>query len=335
MELYPICDETLNLNANIWYSMSGTGESPFMRVGHTCVHVKDDTQHGKLYLIGGANPSECFNDVYILDLNTLSWDKLSDIDSSELSQGRYEHACFAASSKYVYVFGGADQEKNYNDLVGLNLEKQQMEKIELAGVVQPEARTYHCGVSFRDQLVVFGGGSSGKTPVNDSNVYIWNPTQKKWISLSLKCEQPSVRHGHVMLNYNDELIYMFGGMNNDTLFDDLWVLDLKKMTWNRQTSSDEVKPSARAAHGGVCINNNLYIFGGMDAHGNVLDDLWKYDILTNKWTQLDVFGYKPPARLDFAYCKVSLNESDAFFLVHGGMDNQGNIFDDCFLIKLD
>lgn len=335
MELYPICDESMQITPNLWYSVSGTGESPFMRVGHTCIHLVDESPNGKLYFIGGANPSECFNDVYILDLNNLNWDKFTDLVNFET--GRYEHACFKSSNNTIYIFGGANQEKNHNDVILFNTENK-CEKFEALNSITPTARTYHCGVSFKEQLIVFGGGECGKTAVSDSSVYILNPKIKKWISLQLKDDQPDVRHGHVMINHNDEFVYLTGGMNDSRVYDDLWILDLKKMKWKKIESND-VKPCARAAHGAVSINKFLYLFGGMDSDGNVLNDLWKYDIELNKWSIIEIFGYKPPPRLDFAYCKVEIKKNEqyikSYFFIHGGMDNEGNIFDDGFIILLD
>jgi hypothetical protein len=100
-----------------------------------------------------------------------------------------------------------------------------------------------------------------------------------------------------------------------------------------------------------------------------------FSIDKNQWTLIEIFGYKPPSRLDFAYCKAKFknkikkpnqenkelndldnqlndqaesistqiiqNESDFeevvsnFLVIHGGMDTEGNIFDDLYLIKLD
>lgn len=304
MEFYPICDETLALSTNLWYSVSGTGESPFMRVGHTIIHhinSKDDnSDRGSLVVIGGANPSECFKDCYSLDLNKLCWDKYE--DSKNFETGRYEHACFQSKNGNIYIFAGADQEKNFNNLIEFNIEKKECEKVEVMSQNMPSPRTIHNGVTFKDQLLIFSGGASGKTPTNDSKIHIFNPINKKWISLTIKGEVPCNRHGHLMINYNDELIYLHGGMSEDEIFNDLWVLDLKQMSWRK--IKDNGGPCARTAHGGICVGNNLYIFGGYK-DGGALDDLWKYDTELNKWSQVEVFGYKPPARLDFAYCKLS------------------------------
>lgn len=177
-----------------------------------------------------------------------------------------------------------------------------------------------------------------------------------------------------MINSNDNLIYLHGGMNNEMIYDDLWALDIKKMTWSLvELNKEETIPVARAAHGGISVNDSLYIFGGIGTSGEALDDLWKYDTVLGQWTNIEIFGYKPPPRLDFAYCKaefkirrnvetkpLELNSTDAsklkededstpsssttdledlkeaqFLVVHGGMDTEGNVYDDIFMINLE
>ena len=279
MEFYPICDETLSLSPNMWYSMSGLGESPFMRVGHTIVHYRPDNNQvdrGKLIVIGGANPSECFKEIFVLDLNTLAWDKFE--DTTNFATGRYEHACFISKENRVCIFGGADQEKNFNDVIQFNIELKTCETIATQSAGVPSPRTIHCGVSFKGQLLVFGGGETGKNAVVDPKIYILNPTNKKWIALNITGPKaPQQRHGHVMINFDNKNIYLHGGMNADTILNDLWVLDLTSMSWTEVETDKESSPCARAAHGGICINKNLYIFGGIGESGSALDDLWKFD----------------------------------------------------------
>jgi hypothetical protein len=68
----------------------------------------------------------------------------------------------------------------------------------------------------------------------------------------------------------------------------------------------------------------------------------------SQWTLIEIFGDKPPARLDFAYCKATFqfdnnkndndenktNEKGNFFIIHGGMDTEGNVFDDCYIMNI-
>ena len=42
-------------------------------------------------------------------------------------------------------------------------------------------------------------------------------------------------------------------------------------------------PSARFGHTAVPVNNSIFIFGG--GTGSLLNDLWQYDLNTQKWSQ--------------------------------------------------
>lgn len=86
-----------------------------------------------------------------------------------------------------------------------------------------------------------------------------------------------------------------------------------------------------------------------------VEELYNFQV-QNQWSFIEIFGYKPPSRLDFAYCKMSFiksNENKAesseeqavesadqkklynFLVIHGGMDTEGNVFDDLFIINLE
>ena len=280
MELFPICEDLFTITPNLWYSISGTGESPLMRVGHSMSYLKLDENReskGNLYLIGGANPSGCFNEIYVLNLDNFSWDKIEDLKNFE--NGRYEHSCFVSQDNKVYIYAGASQEETFSNILCFDLENKTCEEVELKNSNQPLPRTIHGGASYKDQLVIFGGGDTGKDPINDSKVHIFNLNNKRWISLNIDKTFPSIRHGHVMINQDDKDIYVHGGMNGDSIFDDLWKLDLKTITWTEvQFNKDRPYPEARAAHSGIFINNNLYIYGGIGSNGLALDDLWKFII---------------------------------------------------------
>ena len=77
----------------------------------------------------------------------------------------------------------------------------------------PLARTFHGGVALKNQLLVYGGGEAGQRPVADAKVHVFNPDRGKWIGVQPRGECPDARHGHVMVNVSDRLIYMHGGMS--------------------------------------------------------------------------------------------------------------------------
>lgn len=124
MELYPIYDQNSAVSPNIWYSVSGLGEMPSMRVGHTMSYYsdKESSSKGKLYIIGGANPSGSFNEIYTLDMETLSWDKFDEMEGFE--KGRYEHACLDfidEANHRLFIFGGSNEDGSLNDLLEFDL----------------------------------------------------------------------------------------------------------------------------------------------------------------------------------------------------------------------
>lgn len=301
MELIPICEKDLQLAPTVWYALSPTGSIPSMRVGHTAVFVKDTAAaaaaedegeqdgRGSVYLIGGANPRECFDQIHRLDLSTHQWSLLA--GASIGSEGRYEHACFkvSGSSSKVHVFGGANLQTNLNDVLCLDLGCNEMAAVKNEGKAAPKERTIHTGVVFKNRLVVFGGGSEGCRALDDTQVHLFDVASSKWLSLPLTSkpeERPGARQGHVMVSVDageQQSIYLHGGMDGPTFYDDLWLLDLVKFCWSKQPASSSVLPSARAAHAGVSSASNIFLFGGLTSSAQASDELWKCH--TGEWAK--------------------------------------------------
>jgi len=283
-----------------------------MRVGHTITHIqsKDTSNRGRLCLIGGANPSCCFNDVFFFNLDNCVWEKLS--DSKCLNTPRYEHSAFVdnyAEAAKILVFGGAGQEQNFNDVQSFDLASEKWSVVNSLKGANPEPRTQHNGCVFRNQLVVFSGGEVGATPVSDADVHIFNEAENTWTRLTIDGQVPNGRHGHLMLNFNDKCIYMHGGMSNGKFFSDLWILDIDDLKWSKVKQPQTNMPASRAAHGGISSEKYLYIFGGLDEDANALGDFWSLNVETNSWSKVNISGDNPTPRLDFAYCKMVLKKS--------------------------
>ncbi|ESO91673.1 hypothetical protein LOTGIDRAFT_121915 [Lottia gigantea] len=362
MELHPILELDTKPNDNLWYVVSALGDSPSMRVGHTCTFVKNISGgQGRVYVIGGANPSGSFGEVYILDLETLTWDTLD----TPGFKARYEHVAFIPKSypDKIYIFGGADQTGNLNDVQILDLVSNDWSTMTVQGT-PPSPRTHHTTAVVGNKLVVYSGGHSGAEPVGDRKVHILDVTTCTWSAPSFNGEPPKPRHGHLMLAVGKK-VYVHGGMASSTFYDDLHVLDFEKGAWS-SIKKKKTSPSARAAHGGVVSGTDIYTFGGMNKDG-ALDELYKLDTITNTWCQLKLDGPPPASRLDFGICVIEIERDLAdventaitsegentkesvekvqppngtengpqpemktykLCFINGGMDTQGEIFDD-------
>lgn len=274
MELHPILEAKCCPNPGLWYVLSAFGEHPSERVGHTCTYVPGtDGSDGKVYVIGGANPSGPFADVFVLDLETFSWDTL---DAPGL-RPRYEHAAFVPKSKphLIYVYGGADQSGNNNDMQMLDTTTKTWSPVTVTSGNAPTPRTYHVADVYEDKFVVYSGGHAGSDPVGDRQVHCFDAGSHTWSTLNAKGSPPKPRHGHLVLVADTKLI-IHGGMSGTTFYDDLHVLDLKQNTWS-QVKTKKGSPCARAAHGGCYSNGYVYVFGGMCKDG-ALDDLYQLHV---------------------------------------------------------
>jgi gliding motility-associated-like protein len=101
-------------------------------------------------------------------------------------------------------------------------------------------------------------------------------------------------------------LWMFGGsgydaFNNSSALNDLWKFDpiTSQWTWMKGSNvgnqsgvygtqgvaSPSNTPGARTVYASwKDLSGNFWIFGGYNGSGEIYDDLWKYDPLTNMWT---------------------------------------------------
>ncbi|XP_027631403.1 rab9 effector protein with kelch motifs isoform X3 [Tupaia chinensis] len=305
-----------------WYTLTLPGDSPCARVGHSCSYLPPlgDAKRGKVFIVGGADPNGSFSDVHTLDLGTHQWDSAT----GEGLLPRYEHASFVPSCTpdSIWVFGGADQSGNRNCLQFLNPETGTWSTPEVAST-PPSPRTFHTSsAAIGNQLYVFGGGERGAQPVKDVKLHVF---------------------------------------------------DASDMTWQK-LSPTGAAPVGCAAHSAVTVGNHLYVFGGMTPTG-ALDTMYQYHIEKQHWTLLKFDTFLPPGRLDHAMCiipwpvmsvsekedsnSITLNceaeEGDSadkgvtqdgdsrvehqtdilLCFVFGGMNTEGEIYDDCIVTVVD
>lgn len=282
--------------------MTTAGDHPSMRVGHTAVHVKGSSEGdlGRVFVIGGANPSGPFCETFMLDLNSRTWDS---VDSPGL-RPRYEHTAFAPLSKpgKIYIFGGANQAGNMNDMQVLDTDTLTWSTLVPAGTA-PSPRTHHTTACVGDRLIIYSGGHMGVDPVGDRQVHCFDASLEAWTVLTVQGDPPKPRHGHAMAAVGSK-VYLHGGMAGTTFYDDLHVLDLDRKAWSA-VKRKRTFPSARAAHGLVACSTDLYLFGGMNRDG-ALDDLYRLSTTSMTWTRLELQGPAPACRLDLALCVVDL-----------------------------
>lgn len=371
-----------DVKMNVWCKLKPTGVLPEARTGHTALYCQPDH---KVIFIGGATPSALYNDVWILNLKNLNCSRFEALGTFE---ARYEHSAFfpikITSSKAgdvastmetkktydfsrLWVFAGANIESNKNDFWELNFETQQWLPLSQNGEI-PSPRTFHATSAFLDdKFVVFSGGSNYTEPVNDTQTYQLDTLTREWSVLPTKGQPPRPRQGHVLVAVAHKL-YCHGGVSGMDFYDDMHTLD-SDGTW--ATVDSKHRPGGRAAHGAVCCNRIIYIFGGLGRCG-ALNDMWRLPVDTLVWEEITTGGSVPSRRLNFSLVlvelphkfektqeqsygdnkveekdsetkgetafKISADETEPYvpyILLHGGMDEKGNMYDDFYVMGMD
>uniref|UniRef100_A0A0B7A8P7 Rab9 effector protein with kelch motifs n=2 Tax=Arion vulgaris TaxID=1028688 RepID=A0A0B7A8P7_9EUPU len=301
VELHPFLETDTRPSPNWWYVLSISGSSPSMRVGHTATFVQavHSDEHDKVFIIGGANPEQVFNEVYVLDLVVRSWDTLE----APGFRGRYEHSAFCVKNRpgVLFVFGGATQSGSLNDVQSMNISSGVWSDVEVSGTL-PAPRTHHSCAVIGSHVYFYSGGHIGPDPVGDRRVHCLDTSTMSWQSIT-PLNSPKPRHGHLMVSYNNR-IFLHGGVSGSTFYDDLFILDPDRNSW-ASIKKKKTAPSPRAAHGGIISNKDIFMFGGMNKSG-ALNEGYKFNTEMNTWSKLELEGPPPSNRLDFAICTIPL-----------------------------
>ncbi|CAN8100907.1 unnamed protein product [Discula destructiva] len=130
---------------------SGKNLRPKARGYHTA-NIVD----GKLIIFGGSDGGECFNDVWVYDIETHVW-KAAPVSGAFR---RLSHTATIVGS-YLFVIGGHDGNEYSNDVLLLNMVQMTWDKRKVYGL-PPSGRGYHGTVLHDSRLLTIGGFDGGE-----------------------------------------------------------------------------------------------------------------------------------------------------------------------------
>lgn len=105
----------------------------------------------KLIIYGGSDGGECFNDVWVYDVDTHVWKAVQ----IPITYRRLSHTATIVGS-YLFVIGGHDGNEYSNEVLLLNLVTMSWDKRRVYGL-PPSGRGYHGAVLYDSRLLVIGG----------------------------------------------------------------------------------------------------------------------------------------------------------------------------------
>ncbi|KAG8908914.1 hypothetical protein FRB99_000017 [Tulasnella sp. 403] len=129
-----------------WEQIHAHGQKPGARGYHTANLVGE-----VMVVLGGSDGRECFQDVWVLDLEKLVWREVK----PDKTYRRLSHSSTQVGS-YLFVMGGHDGNKYSHELLLFNLVTLQFEPRQTQGR-PPSSRGYHVTTLADSRLWVFGG----------------------------------------------------------------------------------------------------------------------------------------------------------------------------------
>jgi Ras-related protein Rab-1A len=219
-------------------------------------------------------------------------------------------AAVATHNNRLFLFGGADEKRTYNDMYVLEFE--QMLWVELTPSGNPPCPRWGHSVSgYEEKLVIFGGFTGEPSDAQPialtehvkfshsgsglNDVFFAEVATNQWVSPQTTGTPPSPRGFHSSSVAGSNLVIIGGtatlqvdglGVFAEPL-GTVHVLDLRSLAW----SSPVVSGTPRAAHRACVQGGNVYVFGGCNDA-----EVEQLDVATWSWKPVRTSGTPPAVR---------------------------------------
>ncbi|EEB06157.1 cell end marker Tea1 [Schizosaccharomyces japonicus yFS275] len=162
--------DNLNTPDSRWELVTAVNDSPPARANHIAVSFAE-----KLYVFGGTNGVQCFNDLWCFHPKQSAWSR---VEAFGVYPTPREGHSAAVVNDVLYVFGGRTHEGAFlNDLMAFKFSTKQWYKVsELPFTPSPRANHTLCAAGAH---VVLIGGQSDRD-VEDVNIYMLDTTRLRF-----------------------------------------------------------------------------------------------------------------------------------------------------------
>jgi hypothetical protein len=351
---------SLDLQTLYWLKLNEKSNLPRACYEHAAFVDSKST----MYVFGGSCETGNLNET--LKYENDKWNVIMfDSNKSKVPSSRTQHVGCVFRDQLV-VFGGGESGPNaVNDqnVYVFNPMTESWSLVQIVSKQKPSLRHGHLLVSYADKYMYLHGGMHDNEFLND--LWLLNLDAFTWSCVSKSSNkksdgQPCARAAHGGL-CTDKYFYIYGGLDKDQVaLNEFWKFDVKANVWSTVTifgdnppprldyafcklklniarkadaSADQKDPIGNQTDFETCISKVINVFDSI----NPVDE--NEFVVKNNQVAL---GHKTstlePKIPDESESQPTASRNDfeekEFFLIHGGMDTLGNIFDDCFIINL-
>jgi len=282
------------------------------RIGHIAFEYE-----GRMLVWGGYKENSNGSHSRYLDTEELlSYNPYIDLwtlkETKNAPMAGISGSCAVVFDDTLYVFGGyydqfPDIGGNTNGLYALNLKSSAWREVDTGASCKPLPCDKMTGWEHNQRLYFFAGfGPRPDVPSNsqcsfqldmstlhrgnrgwNNQLVCFDPLTEQWIQVKQKGQIPLPRAAHAAAKIGN-LVYVFGGRNQDKRMKDLHVLNMDTLTW-KQLQTSEVGPEGRSWHSLTAVGDtHLVLFGGYNQNEETLSDCWRLDVTSLSWTHVDL-----------------------------------------------
>jgi N-acetylneuraminic acid mutarotase len=214
-------------------------------------------------------------DFYSFDLATETWSTVAAIPVAGTER---QYASGFSGGFFGYIFGGIDAGGNsLNDLWQFHPSS----NVWLQKSSKPGAGIYGASSFIINDIAYIIGGTNASTSAS-SEVWTYITFMSTWVQKNNFPFNGNFRGAAASANGKGYLI--FGRDLNNSFNKNLYEYDPGTDTWTYKSTFPGGYGKTYAAM--QAINNELIVFSGIDSLNNCSNDLWKYNLVINQWTQL-------------------------------------------------
>ncbi|KAF9213390.1 Negative regulator of mitotic exit [Podila verticillata] len=282
-----------------WTQRRILGTNPFPRFMHTSSITATGTD---IYLYGGNQRGTPKGDLFIVDSVSLECRPVAPAGQDH-PMPKSGHSAVNIG-QYIIYFGGWDSVTGQCDdsLHVLHTGRKEWNKPPIQGPL-PTPRHSHTACAVGTTMFVFGGQVDSYYLDEISSFDMKSITQNPhWEKIEPQTESPPARSGHCA-GVHEGKIYIFGGVDADYFYNDIWCFDPRGATWTPIPASGYL-PTGRHGHSCTVADGTMYIFGGNSPDGTELNDAYAFKIHERRWYLFQNIGPVASPRSGHTMCTI-------------------------------
>jgi len=274
----------------------------------------------RLLMFGGESDKFLFfNDVYILYLREMKWEKMNTKGPKPEPRGFPSvHNCKIGGAWHVLVFGGQSRTDLlkwtfYNNLFLLNIATWTWTKIQTPPDA-PRARVGQRGCIMGNKFWVHGGTFVGSNNIYSylGDLHYFDLETLEWnVMSSCSAPIPCQRQSATITALSDHRFAVVAGNNNvrnhiSGNLNDVYIFDTETTKWEGIEFSSTLSLERRWCHATSAITEDvLLVVAGWGVHEVItFDEIWLGNLERKEWKKVKVVGDVPAQRLFFGFVKI-------------------------------